>query len=175
MRRSLPDFLWGFFLKPYQKDRIFGFIDPQADPLGVNYSVTQSKIAIGSADFWGKGFGAGTQTQLSFLPENHADFIFASFTEEWGLLGASVVLLFFFFVIYRIIHIGLRAKNNDARFIAFGAGLVLTLHFLLNIGSNLGFTPVTGVGFPFFSYGGSHVLTTAILISIIVNINLESR
>lgn len=166
--------MWGFFLKPYQKDRILGFVNPERDPLGVNYNVIQSKIAIGSAGFWGKGFGGGTQTQLGYLPEAETDFIFAAFVEEWGVFGGLVVILSFLAVIWRLSAIGLRAAKNDYKFIVLGTALVLTIHFLLNMGSNLGFLPVTGINFPFFSYGGSSILTIAVLISIVEKIKLES-
>ncbi|MGC9610886.1 MAG: FtsW/RodA/SpoVE family cell cycle protein [Minisyncoccia bacterium] len=167
--------MWVFFLKPYQKDRLTAFLFPERDPLGINYNVIQSKIAIGSAGFWGKGFGEGTQSQLRFLPEAQTDFIFASFTEEWGLLGASVLLLTFLLVLYRLIDISLRAGGNDSKFVIFGCALVFFAHFLINIGANLGLMPVTGITLPFVSYGGSSVLTIATLISIIQHIKLESR
>ena len=166
--------LWMFFLKPYQKDRFVGFIFPESDPLGVNYNIIQSKIAIGSAGFWGKGFGEGTQTQLNFLPETQTDFLFAAFVEEWGLFGGILIILTFVLIIFRIVGIGIRARNNDSKFIVLGVGLVLVIHFFVNIGSNLGVLPVTGINFLFLSYGGSSILTTAILISIVEKIKLES-
>jgi len=166
--------LWIFFLKPYQKDRVMGFVFPEADPLGINYNVIQSKIAIGSAGLWGKGFQMGTQTQLKFLPEVQSDFLFAAFVEEWGLLAGILVVLTFLLIIFRMVIIGSRARSNDFKFIALGGGLVLLIHFFINIGSNLGLLPVAGMPFPFLSYGGSSLLTNAILISIIQHIKLES-
>jgi len=166
--------LWGFFLKPYQKDRIFGFINPERDPLGVNYNVIQSKIAIGSAGFWGKGFLGGTQAKLGYLPEAATDFIFAAFVEEWGIFGGLIVILSFLTVIWRLTAIGLRAEKNDYKFIVLGTALVWVIHFFLNIGSNLGFLPVTGINFPFLSYGGSNILTISVLVSIVEKIKLES-
>lgn len=165
---------WSFLLKPYQQDRILGFLRPSSDPLGLNYNVIQSKIAIGSAGFFGKGFGAGTQTQLHFLPEAQADFLFAAFVEEWGLFGGILVIVTFLFLFYRLVEIGLRARDNQSRLIIFGAGLLFATHFFVNIGSNVGLVPVAGIPFPFFSYGGSHLLTGAILLSIIEHIKLES-
>lgn len=167
--------LWNFFLQPYQKDRIMGFLNPSADPLGVNYNVVQSKIAIGSAGFWGKGFQAGSQTQLEFLPEAQTDFLFAAFVEEWGLVGGLVIILTFFLILYRIMTIGLQARNNDSKFMVLGTAIILTVHFFINIGSNLGILPVTGINFPFLSYGGSSILTLSVLISIIQKIKIESR
>ncbi|HXF44121.1 MAG TPA: FtsW/RodA/SpoVE family cell cycle protein [Candidatus Paceibacterota bacterium] len=166
--------MWVFFLKPYQKDRIIGFVNPEGDPLGVNYNVIQSKIAVGSAGLWGKGFGGGTQTQLGFLPEAETDFIFAAFFEEWGVFGGLIVIASFFTVVMRLAAIGIKAVNNDYKFIVLGTALVFFIHFLLNIGSNLGFLPVTGINFPFLSYGGSNLLTFAILLCIIQKIKLES-
>ncbi len=166
--------LWTFFLKPYQKDRLTAFMFPERDPLGINYNVIQSKIAVGSAGFWGKGFGEGTQSQLHFLPEAQTDFIFAAFTEEWGILGATLLLLTFFTVIFRLINISLRAGSNDAKFVVFGCALIFFIQFLINVGANLGLLPVTGITLPFVSYGGSSLLTVAILISIIQHIKLES-
>lgn len=167
--------LWGFYLKPYQKDRLTGFFSQSRDPLGINYNVIQSKIAIGSAGIFGKGFGAGTQTQLNFLPEDQTDFIFAAFVEEWGLLGGLVIVLTFLFLIYRIVLIGLAASTNEAKFISLGTGLIFLTHFVINLGSNLGLLPVAGIPFPFLSYGGSSLLTDAVLISILEHIKLESR
>src|SRR3989338_1662367 len=167
--------LWVFVLKDYQKDRLTGFLFPTRDPFGANYNVIQSKIAIGAAGFLGKGFGQGTQSQLHFLPEAQTDFIFAAFVEEWGLLGGTFVILTFFAIVYRLIVIGIRAQDNYSKFIVLGTALVFTIHFFINVGSNMGVMLVTGITLPFFSYGGSSVLTIAVLISIIERIKLESR
>lgn len=167
--------LWSFFLKPYQKDRLTAFLFPARDPFGINYNVIQSKIAVGSAGLFGKGFGGGTQTELHFLPEAQTDFIFAAFIEEWGLAGGLVLVGTFLFVLYRLIGIGLRAGDNYSKFVVLGAVLIFTIHFFINTGSNIGLMPVTGIPFPFVSYGGSSLLTAAILISIIEHIKLESR
>jgi len=166
--------MWFSFLKPYQKERVIGFFSPNADPLGINYNVIQSKIAIGSAGLLGKGFGGGTQTQLHFLPESQTDFLFAAFVEEWGIVGGFAVISALLFAIYRIIRIGMRARDNYFKFISLGGALYLLIHFFVNIGANLGFLPVAGVTFPFLSYGGSNLLTSAIIISIIEHIKLGS-
>lgn len=166
--------LWVSFLKPYQKDRIIGFASPGNDPLGINYNVIQSKIAIGSAGLFGKGFGGGTQTQLHFLPESQTDFIFSAFTEEWGITGGVFVIGAFLFVVYRISRIGIASRDNFSKLFTLGTGLFLVSHFVVNIGSATGLMPVAGVTFPFLSYGGSNLLTTALLISIIEHIKLES-
>ncbi len=167
--------LWSFFLKPYQKNRVSAFLFPSVDPLGINYNVIQSKIAIGSAGFFGKGFKMGTQTQLGFLPEAKSDFLFAAFVEEWGVFGGLLILLTFFIILLRITRAGLRARNNELKFISLGTGLIFLVHFFINIGSNLGLLPVAGITFPFLSYGGSSLLTSSILISTIEHINLLSR
>jgi len=166
--------LWVSFLKPYQKERILGFLEPSYDPLGANYNVIQSKIAIGSAGFFGKGMNSGTQTQFNFLPESHSDFIFAAFVEEWGFLGGSVLVGLFLLLISRIVKSGLSAENNEARFISLGAAAIFLAQFLINVGSNLGIVPVTGLTLPFFSYGGSSVLTSALLIAIIQSNKVDS-
>ncbi|MDP3725062.1 MAG: FtsW/RodA/SpoVE family cell cycle protein, partial [Nanoarchaeota archaeon] len=147
---------------------------PDRDPLGASYNVIQAKIAVGSAGFWGKGFGLGTQTHLRFLPEAGTDFLFSAYIEEWGIFGGIVLLLTFGFVVFRITGIGLRSRNNYYRFISLGAALLLLIHFFVNAGSNLGLTPVTGIPFPFLSYGGSHLLTLGILTSIIQRVTIES-
>ncbi len=159
--------MWSSGLKDYQKERIAGLFNPEKDPLGINYSVIQAKIAIGSAGFWGKGFGQGTQAQLGFLPEAQTDFMFAAFIEEWGLAGATAILAAFFLVLFQIMRIGLSADNNFFKLICLGASIVFLLHFIVNVGSNLGLTPVIGVPFPFLSYGGSNLLASAMLIGLI--------
>lgn len=166
--------LWTFMFKDYQKDRIITFFVPERDPLGTSYNVIQSKIAIGSAGLWGKGFGHGTQARLGFLPASQNDFLFAAFVEEWGLVGAAVLIGAILFLIYRLMRIGRSARDNFARLMALGGGVFFFVHFLINIGSNVGLLPVTGITLPFFSYGGSNLLTTGILLSIMEHIKLES-
>lgn len=165
---------WSFFLQSYQKNRITSFISPELDPLGSSYNVIQSKIAIGSAGFLGKGFQRGTQVQLGFLPEAHSDFIFAAFVEEWGILGGGILVLTYLGLIIRMTLIGLKTRRNDLKFVVLGAGSVFLIHFFINIGSNLGLFPVTGISLPFVSYGGSNLLTSSLFISIIEHIKIES-
>lgn len=167
-------FSWFFIMKPYQKARLTGFLFPERDLLGVNYNVAQSKIAIGSAGFFGKGFNFGTQTHLKFLPEAEADFIFAGFIEEWGIFGGLVILLTFTILLFRIMRIGINAREGGLKFVSVGVTLVFAVHLFVNAGSTLGITPVTGIPFPFLSYGGSSILTLAILLSIMENIKLGS-
>jgi len=164
--------IWQNVLRDYQKERIMGFFFPGRDPLGINYSVIQSKIAIGSAGIFGKGFNQGTQVQLGFLPEASTDFIFSAFVEEWGLLLGFVLIAAFTALILRIIKIGLEADNNFNRFICLGAVILFSGQFIFNVGSGLGLTPVIGITFPFLSYGGSSLLTNLILVGIIQSINV---
>lgn len=166
--------LWIFVFKDYQKERITTFLFPERDPLGASYNVIQSKIAIGSAGFWGKGFGRGTQARLGFLPAAQNDFLFAAFVEEWGMFGGFILLGATLLIIYRLMQIGRHARDNFSRFMALGGGVFFLVHFSINIGSNIGLLPVTGITLPFFSYGGSNLLTTGILASIMEHIKIES-
>lgn len=161
---------WNYFLKDYQKQRIIGIFYPEKNALTVNYSSIQSKIAIGSGGFWGKGFKQGTQTQLGFLTEPATDFIFAALIEEWGLILGIIVITSFLFLILGLIKIAIFANNNFLKFICLGTIIVFSLHFIINLGSTLGILPVIGVPFPFLSYGGSNLLINFLLISIILSI-----
>lgn len=165
--------MWHSVLKDYQKDRIIGVFFPNWDPLGVNYNAIQSKIAIGSAGFFGKGFGQGTQSHLGFLPEAQTDFIFAALIEEWGILIGLLLIAAFTILVFRIIRIGFDADNNFGRLICLGTAILFIFQFILNVGSNLALTPVVGVTFPFLSYGGSSLLTNLILIGIIQSIKVK--
>ena len=162
---------WNFGLAEYQKERITALFSPEADPLGVNYSVLQSKIAIGSAGVFGKGFGQGTQVQLGFLPAAETDFIFSAFVEEWGLVGGLFVIAAFLYLIYRILQLGMGSYNNFAKFISLGTAITLFIHFSVNLGSALGLLPVIGISLPLVSYGGSNLLTIATLIGIIAGVH----
>lgn len=162
--------LWGVWLEEYQKERVIGLFVPERDPLGVNYNVIQSKIAVGSAGFFGKGFGQGTQVQLGFLPEAQTDFALSAFIEEWGLAGGAVVVGAFLYLLVAILRIGAAAEKNFEKFICLGTVIMLSAHFAINAGSALGFLPVIGVPFPFLSYGGSNLLTSAFLVAIIHSI-----
>ena len=159
--------LWSFGLKTYQRDRIVGVFYPDRDVLGVNYSVHQAKIAIGSGGFLGKGYKQGSQTQLGFLTEPEGDFIIAALAEEWGFLGIIIVLGAYLFLMIQILRIGVNAEHNFEKFICLGAVIVFAAHFFLNTGSTTGLSPVVGVTFPFLSYGGSSLLTNMTLIAII--------
>ena len=159
--------MWFYFLKDYQRERIIGVFYPERDSLGINYSVIQSKIAIGSAGFWGKGYGQGTQTQLGFLTEPANDFILAAIVEEWGLFGGIVVIGFFLALVFQILKIGYNAERNFEKFICLGGATIFGLQFVLNAGSTVGLMPVVGVTFPLVSYGGSSVVANFFILSLI--------
>lgn len=163
-------FAWYNLLEPYHKERIIGLFNPESDPLGINWSVSQAKIAIGSAGLWGKGYGQGTQVQLGFLPEAQADFIFAALIEEWGLLGGLIFIFVFIYFIFIVLKIGVRSNTNFERFIALGAATIFSLHFIINIGSTVGLLPVVGLPISFMSYGGSHLVSSFFLLGIVYSI-----
>jgi rod shape determining protein RodA len=167
--------LWGFVFKPYQKDRIMNFVQPLSDVQGSGYSVYQSTIAVGSGQIFGKGVGFGTQSRLKFLPEYQTDFIFASFVEEWGFVGALILFILFGLIIWRILHIALLGVTNFE--ILFGVGLTIYFmsHFIINIGMNIGVMPVTGITLPFMSYGGSHLLAEFTGLGILMGMNRYRR
>ncbi|MGB7957706.1 MAG: FtsW/RodA/SpoVE family cell cycle protein [Minisyncoccia bacterium] len=167
-------FVWSFVLKGYHRARVIGFLYPEQNALGVNYSVTQSRIAIGSAGFWGKGFGQGTQAELGFLSVPTADFIFASFIEEWGIFGGLVVIAAFFFLIWRILAIGSRTRENFAKCVCLGVAIMLSIQFFLNAGSVTGILPVIGVTFPFLSYGGTSMVVDCFLLAVVNSVRKQS-
>ncbi len=159
-----------FLLKPYQKSRIISFLFPYRDPLGASYNVIQSKVAIGSAGFFGKGFRQGTQVQLGFLPEAQTDFIFSAIIEEWGIIAGIGLILTYLALVWRISRIGLRSFSNQERFLCLGAMIVFSIHFFINVGSSLGLFPVVGTTLPLVSYGGSSLLTNCLLLGIIARL-----
>ena len=167
--------IWTYALKPYHRQRILGFLYPEQNALGINYSVSQSKIAIGSAGLWGKGYGQGMQTQLGFLSEPSEDFIFAAIIEEWGMVGGFVVVAAFLFLIFQILKIGSLADENFEKFVCLGAAMMFGVQFLLNTGSTTGLTPVVGVTFPFLSYGGSSMVANFLVLSIVNSIRKTSK
>ena len=160
-------FLWNFGLKDFQKLRVVHFFYPEKNVLGANYSVIQSKVAIGSAGLWGKGYGQGSQTQLGFLTEPANDFVLAALIEEWGVAGGIAVIVSFLALLLGILKIGLTAVRNFEKFICLGTVIIFGTQFFMNGGSTLGLIPVVGIPFPFLSYGGSSILTSFFLIAII--------
>jgi rod shape determining protein RodA len=164
--------IW-FFLKPYQKQRILVFLDPDRDPLGAGYHIIQSKIAIGSGMISGKGYLKGTQNALSFLPEEHTDFIFSVLAEEWGFIGSIVLIVFFFVLIFWGLNVALKCREPFGTILSVGITSMIFWQVLINIGMSMGLMPVVGVPLPFVSYGGSSVLTTAIGIGLLLNVSMR--
>jgi len=161
---------WSLFLKDYQKQRIVSFLAPNVETLGINWSQTQSKIAIGSSGFLGKGFSQGSQSQLGFLSEPYTDFIFSVIAEEFGLIGVFVVLTLFGVLIWRVIKIAMLANYNMPRLFAFGFAIVLFFQVFIHVGMNLGVLPVIGLSLPLISYGGTGLLAIFIGIGLLQGI-----
>ena len=161
------------FLKDYQKVRVITLLNPDFDPLGAGYHSWQSKIAIGSGGFWGKGWLAGTQSGLNFLPEKHTDFIFAVFAEEWGFVGTAALIVLYLVLVLRGIHIAYASKDRLGCLIATGVVAMLSVYILFNIGMTVGLTPVVGLPLPLFSYGGSSMLATMVAIGLLLNIRMR--
>ena len=160
-------------LKPYQQRRVMTFIDPNADPLGAGYHIIQSKIAIGSGMLDGKGFLHGTQNRLNFLPEQHTDFIFSVFAEEWGFLGGATLVALYLLLMLRCLSVAMRARDTFGMLLAFGVTVMIFGQVLVNIGMATGSLPVVGITLPFFSYGGSSLLASMIAIGLLLNISMR--
>lgn len=166
-------FIWVFVLKPYMKDRILTLINPDRDPLGKGYHIIQSKIAVGSGGFWGKGFLEGTQARLGFLPARHTDFIFSVFAEEWGFFGSMILLgLYIFFIYWSLRSIG-KNKARSGSVLIMGITSIFIFHILINIGMVLGLLPVVGMPLPFMSYGGSAMISMMFGIGLLLNVQMR--
>ena len=163
------------FLKPYQKSRILTFFNPDRDPLGAGYQIIQSKIAIGSGGFYGKGFLKGTQSYLEFLPEKHTDFIFTLFSEEFGFLGSVILIFLYLLLIYRIIKIGFDCRSFFSRLFCFGFSTALFLYVFVNIAMVNGLLPIVGAPLPIMSYGGSSMLSIMLGLSIVMSCKIYSN
>lgn len=166
---KLGEVFWGF-LKDYQKDRLILFLDPDKDPLGGGYHLIQSRIAIGAGKLWGRGLHEGTQTQLNFIPEQHTDFIFSAIGEEWGFIGAIVVVTAFWFICLRLVIIAQNAKDNFGSLLAIGVFSMLIFQVIINIGMTIGLAPVTGIPLPWMSYGRSALLKNFIALGIVESV-----
>ncbi|MDX2167362.1 MAG: rod shape-determining protein RodA [Deltaproteobacteria bacterium] len=160
-------------LKPYQKNRLISFRNPEADPLGTGYHVLQSQIAIGSGQVHGKGYLNGTQNKLSFLPEQHTDFIFSVYAEEWGFLGATALLLLYLGLVLRGAYIASRARDNLGALLAAGLTGTIFWQAVINIGMTSGALPVVGITLPFLSYGGSSMLALLASVGLLMNISMR--
>lgn len=166
---------WVALFKPYQKARIVTFVNPTSDIRGSGYNAYQSVIAVGSGGVLGKGFGYGTQSRLNYLPEYETDFIFAAFAEEWGLVGALLIIASFGVLLWRVIvHAKFGASNFETLF-CVGYAIALFTHVIINIGMNIGIMPVTGIPLPFMSYGGSHLLGECIGLGMILSMARYER
>ena len=169
---SIP-IAWSFVLKDYQKDRVLTFLTPERDPRGKGFHALQSRIAIGSGQFWGKGYRKGTQSQLNFLPEQRTDFIFSVFSEEHGFKGSIAMLGLYLWLIMLGLRASKRAKDKFGALLAFGFTAIFFWHAFINIGMVMGILPIVGVTLPLMSYGGSSLLTSFICIGILINISMR--
>jgi rod shape determining protein RodA len=161
------------FLKPYQRGRILTFLDPDRDPLGAGYHVIQSKIAVGSGRLFGKGYLHGSQNRLDFLPAQHTDFIFAVFSEEWGLVGCVLLLVLYFVLIAYCIGLIQRAKDRFGALLIFGVLSIFFWHVIINVAMVMGLMPVVGVPLPLVSYGGSSLASMLFAIGLIINVSMR--
>ena len=162
-------------LKPYQKSRILTFFNPERDPLGAGYQIIQSKIAIGSGGFFGKGYLKGTQNYLEFLPEKHTDFIFTLFSEEFGFLGSIILMFLYILLISRVISIGFFVRSFFAKLYCFGFASAIFLYVFVNIAMVLGLLPIVGAPLPIMSYGGSSMLSIMLGLSIVMSCKIYSQ
>ena len=167
--------LWAFVFAPYQKARINTFISPLSDIHGRGYNAHQAVIAVGSGGFFGKGVGYGTQSRLRYLPEYQTDFIFAAFAEEWGFVGALLLLLLFGLLLARILNFAIHGESNFETLFAAGIMILFITHILVNMGMNIGVMPVTGITLPFMSYGGSHLMVEFGALGILSSMSRRTR
>jgi rod shape determining protein RodA len=161
------------FLRPYQKDRVMTFLKPEDDPRGAGYQILQSKIAVGSGGFWGKGLGNGSQNQLGFVPVRYSDFILAALAEETGFAGVFAALLLYMFLLLRLVHNAQRANDRAGMFLVMGVAAVLGFHVLVNVAMVIGFMPVTGIPLPLMSYGGSATLFVFLALGLVMNVRIR--
>jgi rod shape determining protein RodA len=164
---------WSHFLKGYQKRRVETFLNPDGDALGAGYHANQSMIAVGSGQLSGKGFGQGTQTQLSFLPEQHTDFIFSVWAEEHGFVMCVFLILLYFGLVVWTLWVAGRARERFGTFCAVGVAALFSWHVFINIGMVSGLLPVVGVTLPLMSYGGSSLLTVLLAVGLLLNIDMR--
>lgn len=164
-----------FVLHDYQRRRVTTFLDPESDPLGSGYHITQSKIAIGSGGLFGKGFGNGSQSHLNYLPEPHTDFVFATMAEEWGLLGGLFVLIIFGIILRWGMQVALRSRARFARLLAAGMTATIFFYVAINLMMVMGLAPVVGIPLPFMSHGGSSMLTNMICVGTLMMVDQWNR
>jgi rod shape determining protein RodA len=164
---------WSQVLKPYQKQRIETFFNPENDPMGHGYQIMQSKIAVGSGGMFGKGYMEGTQGHLHFLPERHTDFAFSVWGEEWGFIGSVFFLSIYFFMLLWGVNIAMSARDRFGMLLCFGVVILIFWQAVINLMMILGFLPVVGIPLPLFSYGGSSLLTTLFGLGIVMNVRMR--
>ncbi len=167
---AITPIIFFFGLRPYQQDRVLIFLNPEKDPLGAGYHITQSKIAIGSGGIFGKGFGHGTQSHLNYLPEGHTDFVFATMAEEWGYVGGLVILFLYYLLMRWGMGVAFSAKTRYGQLVAAGLTCTIFFYIMVNLLMVVGLAPVAGLPLPFISHGGSSMLTMMICIGIIMSI-----
>lgn len=165
------NYVYNNVLQLHQRTRIDVLLGKQTDLKGAGYNVNQSKIAIGSGEFWGKGFLQGTQTKYDFVPEQSTDFIFCTVGEEWGFVGSFVVISLFMALLARIIYVAERQRSQYSRIYGYGVASILFFHLMINIGMTIGLAPVIGIPLPFFSYGGSSLWSFTILLFIFIKLD----
>ena len=168
---TIVDWVVNHVLKEHQRNRIKVLLDPSFDTRGLGYQVTQSKIAIGSGGFWGKGYLGGTQTKFDYVPEQSTDFIFCTIGEEFGFIGVMAVIVLFLFFLWRLLYLADQQRSRFARAYGFGVVGILFFHFLVNIGMTIGLMPIMGIPLPFFSYGGSSLWSFTILLFIFLKLD----
>lgn len=166
--------IWNF-LKDYQRERLLVFVNPEDDPLGAGYNIIQSMIAIGSGGISGKGYMQGTQTQLSFIPEHHTDFIFSVVGEEWGFVGSVVVLGLYYLMLQKSFEIARKARDREGSLLALGIASMFAVQVVINVGMTVGLLPVTGLTLPFISYGGSSLVFSFAAVGMLLNISYANR
>lgn len=164
---------WSAILKDYQKERISTLLSPEKDPLGSGYHAIQSKIAIGSGGFLGKGYKKGTQSQLRFLPARHTDFIFSVIGEEFGFMGVIVTFLLYFLFLARLFQSVSKSRDRAGAFIIYMVGGMIAFQFFMNVCMTIGLFPITGVPLPFLSYGGSSLITNFLAVSLVINVRMR--
>ena len=165
------DYVFHQILKPHQQTRVNILLGRETDVRNVGYNLNQSKIAIGSGGFFGKGYLKGTQTKLDFVPEQSTDFIFCTVGEEWGFLGTTIAILLYVGLLIRILFLAERQRSQFARIYGYGVASILFFHFFINIGMTIGLFPVIGIPLPYFSYGGSSMLAFTLLLFILIRLD----
>ncbi len=164
-----------FLLHGYQRNRILTFLDPESDPLGTGYHISQSKIAIGSGGFFGKGFLNGTQSHLEYLPEGHTDFVFATMAEEWGMLGGLFILICFYLLFRWGLGVGMKSRSRYGQFVAIGLTCTIFFYMFINLMMVMGLAPVVGIPLPFISHGGSSMMTIMFCVGVLMSIERDTK